>query len=175
VVSQGTTVVLRLLASFHVDELGCEYQRSDLVDAVPPPEDLPEQSSSVHRDTFDVRALGLGPTDGVYWRTPHRFWARARGPLPTEPFLGECVLAYLSDVGTGLAKLPDPLTGHGPSLDHAVWFHRTPDVEDWVFVDLTPVSASGARGFSTGTMQDRAGNLVATIAQEQLARDLAPR
>lgn len=178
VARQEGAVVLRLLASFHVEERGQEYQTPDLpdvVDVVPPPEDLIEQSTSVHREVFDVRALGLGPAGGAYWRTPHRFWARARGPLPPEPFLSECVLAYLSDVGTGLAKLPDTSTGHGPSLDHAVWFHREPDVNDWVFVDLTPVSTSRARGLCTGTVQDRAGHLIATIAQEQLARDFSPR
>ena len=81
------------------------------------------------------------------------------------------MLTYLSDIGTGLEKLP-PTDPHwwGPSLDHTVWFHHPARMDDWVLVDLVPVAAAGARGFYTGTVHDRSGRLLATIAQEHVMR-----
>jgi acyl-CoA thioesterase-2 len=58
----------------------------------------------------------------------------------------------------------------GPSLDHAVWFHHPARLDDWVLVDLLPGASAGARGFYTGTVHDRDGRLVATIAQEHVMR-----
>jgi acyl-CoA thioesterase-2 len=72
-------------------------------------------------------------------------------------------------VGTGLEKVErDPWWG--PSLDHAVWFHHTARLDDWVLVDLVPGAAAGARGFYTGMVYDRDGRLLATIAQEHVMR-----
>ena len=43
-------------------------------------------------------------------------------------------------------------------------------MDDWVLVDLVPGAAAGARGFYTGTVHDRDGRLLATIAQEHVMR-----
>ena len=96
--------------------------------------------------------------------------------LPDDHLLHACVLAYLSDIGTGLAKLPphDP-PWWGPSLDHAVWFHHPGRMDEWVLVDLVPMAAAGGRGFYTGTVHDRDGRLLATIAQEHVMRAQVPR
>ena len=80
------------------------------------------------------------------------------------------MLTYLSDVGTGLEKLMLEEPWWGPSLDHAVWFHHPARMDDWVLVDLVPGAAAGARGFYTGTVHDRQGRLLATIAQEHVMR-----
>jgi acyl-CoA thioesterase-2 len=95
--------------------------------------------------------------------------------LPDDHQVHACVLTYLSDVGTGLAKLPTEPVWAGPSLDHAVWFHHPPRMDEWVLVDLVPLAAAGARGFYTGTVHDGDGRLLATIAQEHVMRDNAPR
>jgi acyl-CoA thioesterase II len=57
-------------------------------------------------------------------------WFRATGPLPDDPALQKCVLAYASD----MLLLDTSLYPHGrslfdrdlqvASLDHALWFHR---------------------------------------------------
>ena len=82
------------------------------------------------------------------------------------------MLTYLSDIGTGLAKLPDDRPVGGPSLDHAVWFHRPARMDDWVLVELVPAAQAGGRGFYTGTVHDRDGRLLATIAQEHVSREM---
>ena len=170
---QDGKVIMSLLVSFHVDEDGHEFQTPSVVATVPPPEELPEPDATPnHRAIFDLRMLGVGPTRGAYGRSPHRYWARARAELPDDRLLHACVLTYLSDIGTGLAKLDDERPRGGPSLDHAVWFHRPARMDDWVLVDLVPAAAAGGRGFYTGTVHDRHGRLLATIAQEHVSRDM---
>ena len=98
---------------------------------------------------------------------PSILGAHAR-PLPDDRLIHECALTYLSDMGTGFMKVPTDEPMGGPSLDHAVWFHRPVRMDQWVLVDLEPVVASGARAFYTGAFYDPAGQLVASITQEHL-------
>jgi acyl-CoA thioesterase-2 len=56
------------------------------------------------------------------------------------------------------------------SLDHAMWFHRSLRMDDWLLYDMESPSASGARGFARAGVFARDGRLVATIAQEGLVR-----
>ena len=110
---------------------------------------------------FDARPIwGPGPRHPTRSGLSHRFWARTRTPLPDDRQLHACILTFLSDVGTGFMKLPppDPPLG-GPSLDHAVWFHRPVRMDEWVLVDLQPVVLSGARAYYTGSYYDRDGHL----------------
>jgi acyl-CoA thioesterase-2 len=180
VARQDGAAIFSMLASFHVDEPGREYQNPTMtVDTVAPwparsPDDLPEGPLVGHNTMFDLRSLAEGAPGDTFPRMSHRFWARTRGPLPDDRLLHSCVLTYLSDMSTGFAKLPaEGGAGEGPSLDHAVWFHRPARLDDWVLVDLEPIAAAGARGYYTGTVHDRAGVLVATIAQEHLLRGRA--
>jgi acyl-CoA thioesterase-2 len=173
VARQDGAAIFSMLASFHIDEPGREYQHAR-PESVRAPEDIPEGPLVGHNTMFDLRSLAEGRLYDSFPRMTHRFWARTRGPLPDDRLLHSCVLTYLSDMSTGFAKLPvEPGAGGGPSLDHAVWFHRPARLDDWVLVDLEPIAAGGARGYYTGTVHDRAGNLVATIAQEHLLRPRA--
>jgi acyl-CoA thioesterase-2 len=56
------------------------------------------------------------------------------------------------------------------SLDHAMWFHRPFDVNQWLLFSMHSPNASGARCLGQGSIFDRQGNLVATVVQEGLAR-----
>ena len=56
------------------------------------------------------------------------------------------------------------------SIDHAMWFHRTLRVDDWLLYDMQSPSASGARGFARAQVFARDGRLVASAAQEGLIR-----
>ncbi len=168
---QDGEVIMSLLVSFHVDEEGPEYQAAGLPPDVPPPEDVPPPRGWFpHQSVLDLRITGTGRPRHKWGGPPHQFWARARGPLPDDRLLHACVLTYLSDVGTGLEKVSLDEPWWGPSLDHAVWFHHPARLDDWVLVDLVPGAAAGARGFYTGTVHDREGRLVATIAQEHVMR-----
>ncbi len=56
------------------------------------------------------------------------------------------------------------------SLDHAMWFHRPFDVNQWLLFSMHSPNASGARCLGQGSIFDRQGNLVASVVQEGLAR-----
>ncbi|RAF60521.1 acyl-CoA thioesterase II, partial [Burkholderia multivorans] len=52
------------------------------------------------------------------------------------------------------------------SLDHAMWFHRPVDVDDWILYAQEAESLQSSRGLALGRFFDRSGRLVATVAQE---------
>jgi acyl-CoA thioesterase II len=87
------------------------------------------------------------------------------------------VLAYASD----MLLLDTALIPHGrtvfektvmaASLDHALWFHRPFQADDWLLYAQDSPNLSGARGFSRGLIFARDGRLVASVAQEGLLRE----
>jgi acyl-CoA thioesterase II len=108
------------------------------------------------------------PFPHSHW--PTRFWARSRVRLPDAPLLHACVLTYLSDIGTGLMALEQEDAAPGPSLDHALWFHRPTRLDDWVLVDMLPGTVAGGRGWYTGSVTTADGVLAASFVQESLYR-----
>ena len=58
------------------------------------------------------------------------------------------------------------------SLDHAMWFHRKFDVNNWLMYSMKSPNISGSRCLGKGYIYDREGLLVATVLQEGLARVL---
>ena len=56
------------------------------------------------------------------------------------------------------------------SLDHAMWFHRSFDVNEWLLFSMDSPNVSGARCLGKGSVFNRKGNLVAAVIQEGLAR-----
>ncbi|WP_166970035.1 acyl-CoA thioesterase [Brevibacterium atlanticum] len=52
------------------------------------------------------------------------------------------------------------------SLDHAMWFHRTANVDDWILYAQEAESLQSSRGLALGRFFDRSGRLLATVAQE---------
>ena len=58
------------------------------------------------------------------------------------------------------------------SLDHAMWFHRKFDVNEWLMYSMKSPNISSSRCLGKGYIYDREGLLVATVVQEGLARIL---
>ena len=56
------------------------------------------------------------------------------------------------------------------SLDHAMWFHRPMNMEEWHLYSQDSPNSSGARGFTRGNIYASDGSLVASVAQEGLIR-----
>jgi acyl-CoA thioesterase-2 len=189
-IQHGQTIFI-MSASFHIREEGLEHQIA--MPDVPGPEDLPvddEQGiallegapAGVRRYWERLRPIELRPVDLKSYfrrdeaRNNHAIWIRARTSIGDDPVLNSCVLAYASD----LTLLDTTLLAHGKSafdpglqvasLDHAMWFHRPFRMDDWLlYVEDSP-SAHGARGFNRGSLFDRKGVLVASVAQEGLVR-----
>src|SRR3546814_19351624 len=56
------------------------------------------------------------------------------------------------------------------SLNHSLWLHAQPDFSDWMLYSLDSPWAGGGRALCRGSIFDRAGKLVASVAQEGLLR-----
>jgi len=185
--SQEGEPIFTMVASFHVEEGDPEDDWQLPAPAgVPGPDELGDRPSAMSQWTtltaFDMRMVRQ-PTEGD-WPNIHPFWIRHSLPLPDDPALHACVLAFVSDmavVGAALAPGRKPRAGAAPqsgkhrghmgaSLDHAVWFHRPAPADDWVLFSVDPVSNAGARGLARGTMHTAGGSLVASVAQEALLR-----
>ena len=183
-----------MTASFQDDEDGFEHQAA--MPEVPQPEELLGEADLKERFMTEapehIRA---------YWQRPrpielrpvlldHYFsagkleprqniWVRTTGPVPAERHLQAAVLAYLSD----MTLLDTSLFAHGTSvldrslqvasLDHAMWFHRPPVLDDWLLYSQDSPSAFGGRGMTRGAIFTRNGTLIASVAQEGLIRKKA--
>jgi acyl-CoA thioesterase-2 len=160
---------------------------------VPPPEELPGEQEirervlpmmpdPVRRYYERERPIELRPVEFArYTSREHRdprfhVWIRATAPLPNDPAIHQCVLAYASD----MTLLDSTLIPHGrtvfeksiqaASLDHALWFHRPFRADDWLLYAQDAPNAEGALGLARGLIFARDGTLVASVAQEGLIR-----
>ena len=101
-------------------------------------------------------------------------WFKLRAATTLSPIMSDVLLAYLSDYHL----LATSLRPHGltyadlrmASIDHALWWHGRVDINDWLLYSIDSPHASGGRGFSRGTIFNRAGELIASVAQEGLLR-----
>jgi acyl-CoA thioesterase II len=164
---QDGEVIFSALASFHVDESGVDYQLPGLPADAGDPESMPEHERVGHNAIFDMRYAA--PGNGELWQAS-RMWVRPRRELPDDRVTRACALTYLSDMGWAFSSVPETDGIGGPSLDHAVWFHRSVTMNQWLLLDLEPVSVAGARGMYSGTIHERTGALAVSIAQEKLLR-----
>jgi acyl-CoA thioesterase II len=163
---QGGEVIFNMSASFQVPQTGPEYAVHEPTGA-----DQPDDSEDLEMPRlFSMEGRRPAqPYPETSW--PTRFWARTSVALPPEDhLLHSCVLTYLSDIGTGLSALPDDEASPGSSLDHAVWFHRRARLDDWVLMDMRPITVSGGRGWYTGSVTTVDGDLAASFVQETLFR-----
>jgi acyl-CoA thioesterase-2 len=184
--------IFTMAVSFHGDEPGLSHQA--IMPDVPKPEDLPSEAEikekalphmpePMRRYYERERPIELRPVEfsrylGVKSEdAKFHVWIRATGPLPDDPAIHQCVLAYASD----MTLLDTALVPHGrtlferafmaASLDHALWFHRPFRADDWLLYAQESPNLSGARGFSRGLLFARDGRLVASVAQEGLFRE----
>ncbi len=188
---QHGQAIFSMSASFQAEEPGFDHAMP--MPSVPRPEALPPESEmrkgELARMPAPVRAyyererpIELRPVEYTRYTTREpmepRFnlWIRATGRLPDDPAIHQAVLAYASD----MTLLDSSLAAHGrtvfersiqaASLDHALWFHRPFRADDWMLYAQDSPSASGARGFSRGSIHTADGRLVASVAQEGLIR-----
>jgi acyl-CoA thioesterase II len=185
---QGEGTILSMTSSFQVDQPGIDFEER-APSRVPDPEDIPsaqEHLAAVDHpiarfwteSAFDLRHVG-----GTVYLHPDRertgrqmVWMRTRGAVPGDQLLHRALLAYACD-----QVMLEPILRHAglswssrglsiASLDHAMWWHRDVRVDDWLlFVQNSP-SGPGGRGLGAARVFDRAGTLVASVAQEGMVR-----
>jgi acyl-CoA thioesterase-2 len=197
---QHGRIIFSMIASFQIDEPGFDHAAA--MPEVPPPEALASSAELGRRWLAEVgeqavdpriaawltraRPIEVRPVDAENPLFPARrppsyaFWFRAGARLPDDPRIHRCLLAYATDH----VLLTVALRPHGrswilhdtlmASLDHALWFHRPARFDEWLLYTTDSPSAQSSRGLARGQIFDRAGRLVASVAQEGLMRDLKP-
>lgn len=183
--------ILTCCASFQVAESGLEHQFE--MKAVPAPESLkteqqlgellaPRVSEALRFLLTRDRPVEFRPLDPVDPLNPQpraprsQDWVRVRGPLPDDPVLHRCLLAYASDfsfLGTSLVPHGVKFWDAGlrvASLDHAIWFHRDFRMDEWLLYDKDSPSAAAGRGLNRGSFYNADGQMIASCAQEGLIR-----
>ena len=191
--SQGGKTAFEMIASFTIDAVGETIEAAAPVDfdELPSPESLPTYHElmsaqdplpfsadwALREHGVDVRVVNApwspnGPSvdDGI------RMWIRADGKVPDDPHLHGAMLAYQSDESIADNVLvPFGLTWSSPgmffvSLDHAMWFHRPIDMNQWHFVEQRSVTAGHGRGVASGYVWSQDRQLIASFTQEALMR-----
>jgi acyl-CoA thioesterase-2 len=169
--------IFNLAASFQVEISGFEHQET--MPDVPPPAVIPDQTNdNGWRRDIEMRWVG-----GERWTEEptkaapeQNVWVRALSPLPDDVAIQQAALAYASDMSLlSTAMRPHAVNWRTPgfqsaSLDHAIWFHRRSNFNDWHLYAQRSPSASGARGFNLGEIFNADGRLIASTAQEGLMR-----
>ncbi|MEY4424977.1 MAG: hypothetical protein RJB56_604 [Actinomycetota bacterium] len=181
--------IFSMIASFQEIDPGLEHQDDFPLD-IPAPETLPSAAELIGDNPhpvaqywakarpFDMRHVG----SPIYFSVKgepvahQAVWIRALGVMPADSQLHTAALAYASDYSIlesiyrrhGIAWSHPGLKS--ASLDHAMWFHREPRVDEWMLYVQESPSASGGRGLSLGRIFSQDGQLLATVAQEGMVR-----
>ncbi|KAL3829660.1 hypothetical protein ACJIZ3_018462 [Penstemon smallii] len=197
---QKGNVVFTLMASFQKDEEGFIHQVATMP-YVPIPEELLSMEELRERRIMDPRLPRtyrnkVASAKFIPWpidvrfcepntstnqtKSPPsiRYWFRAKGTLSDDQDLHRCVAAYASD----LIFLQISLNPHrekglkssSVSVDHSMWFHRHFRADDWLLYEIYSPNAHSARGFVSGQMFTREGELVVSLTQEGLLRRARP-
>ncbi|MHB0790111.1 acyl-CoA thioesterase [Bradyrhizobium sp. 5.13L] len=186
---QGGNAILSVIVSFHAEEQGT-FEHHDKMPDVPPPEELTVQELSnrpIFRETsefirryyaIELRAVEIDRSGD--WKIEDgrsHIWIKIIAKLPDDPSLHLCALAYASDY----SLLDAVMARHSPtpfdkrmmraSLDHAMWFHRSFHVDDWLLYAHDSPSAQGGRGLARGLIFRSDGKMVASVAQEGSVRE----
>lgn len=181
--SQDGEVLMEGLASFTAGVAGVAYQNT--MPDVPGPESLVpiEEELAPYAEEFggwwvaerpfDVRYVDPPPRIAMDRAEPagpvSRIWLRARGSIPADPVVNSCVVTLLSaltPLEAALGPMRKSQLDVSALLDHTVWFHRHADFSDWLFYEQNSPSGIAGRALATGTIYNRAGDLVCTAGEE---------
>ena len=195
-VQHGEEILVATASFVKPEQPGLEHQVRAPV--VPPPAAcmsweawagprLAEMSEKTRAQYLRERPIEIRPVDPIDARDPGKaepaqsFWLRAPaqpGQLGDDPRLHQALATYASD-HTLLSAVLRP---HGvtfmsrgvmaASVDHTIWFHRPFRMDQWLLYAQTAPIAFAGRGLALGHFFDEEGNLVASMAQEGVVRQL---
>jgi acyl-CoA thioesterase II len=189
--------IFNLAASFQVPETGYEHQSE--MPAAPSwtevEDDFERQKAQLQhlppemREWLDrprpieMRSVGGRMDMKPQVREPvQQVWFRAKDSIGSDPHMHQVILAYASDMSLlSTALRPHAISWQTPgfqsaSLDHAMWFHRPTDFNEWHLFHQEAPSASGGRGLNIGYIYRASdGVLVASCIQEGLMRMRPPK
>jgi acyl-CoA thioesterase-2 len=190
---QNGKAIFNMAASFQLKEKGVDHQitmpnvltpdllLTDLQQAVSLKNLEPNRYDKLiksHPQVFEFRPV----EKATYLQTRNSIpeshvWFKTKEKISSSISLQQQLLAFASDYSLLLtATLPhrEQLSKNKTyyaSLDHALWFHREFKIDEWLLYVMQSPSASNARGFTRGSVFNKQGSLIASVAQEGLIRN----
>ena len=186
---QNGTLLATALVSYLSAGHGLEHNSA--APDVPEPDTLPTIDDLLvgYEEVVPGFANAMRPIEWRYTNDPawvmrdkgdrldrNRVWMTASGEMPDDPVLHTAAMVYSSDT----TVLDSIITTHGLSwgwdrifavtVNHSVWFHRQVDFSDWVLYSTASPVAAESRGLGMGHFFNRAGEVVATVAQEGIVK-----
>ena len=186
---QNGTLLATALVSYLSAGHGLEHNSA--APDVPEPDTLPTIDDLLvgYEEVVPGFANAMRPIEWRYTNDPawvmrdkgdrldrNRVWMTASGEMPDDPVLHTASMVYSSDT----TVLDSIITTHGLSwgwdrifavtVNHSVWFHRQVDFSDWVLYSTASPVAAESRGLGMGHFFNRAGEVVATVAQEGIVK-----
>ncbi|GGI71156.1 acyl-CoA thioesterase II [Polymorphobacter multimanifer] len=185
--------IFNMAASFQTEEAGLSHASS--MPAAPAPETLlneaeltlrhAEQTPEPYRSMWLARERPIEFKPAVVFDVFNPIaappfsqnWCRLAAPLADiDPALARALFAYASDMTMlDICLQPHAVAWTNPrlqaaSLDHAIWFYATPNMNDWLLFDGDSPVAGGGRGLNRALVYGADGTLVAAVQQEGLIR-----
>tara|TARA_A200000159_G_scaffold142872_4_gene146669 strand:+ start:2564 stop:3430 length:867 start_codon:yes stop_codon:yes gene_type:complete len=184
--------IFYMTASFQQPEEGMQHQYAQMPD-VPAPEEVEPDIRMYERNYENIgrrmrealsyhRPIDIRTVDAVRSFTskndkPERYtWLRANEDLGDSQAMHQAALAYASDyhfLSTSLQPHGVQITDRNlaiATIDHAMWFHRPINLNDWLLYSMESPASGGARGLVRGQLFNQQGELVASTMQEGLMR-----
>ena len=186
--------IFNIALSFQSEEESFEHQLPTMPD-VPGPEGLEPEIERIRRISHILpqhiqeklkteRPIEMRVVETPDFLNPEpmqpirHIWLKACDTLPDDLRIHKYLLAYVSDFSfVSTALNPHSISFWDPkmmvaSIDHAMWFHRSFRMDDWLLYSIESPTATGARGLARGQIFSRDGQLVASTMQEGLFRSL---
>ncbi|MDF2177542.1 acyl-CoA thioesterase II [Aliiglaciecola sp. CAU 1673] len=192
---QGGKTIFYMTASFQHAEQGLEHQYAPMP-TVPKPESLSADiafyenildklpanmvEKLAYHKPIDMRTVqAINPMAPQKSEPRRDVWMRASQPLGDDLKMHQSCLTYASDY----YFLVTALQPHGMSLmekglrmatiDHAMWFHRPFNFDDWLLYSMESPFCGNARALVRGQIFNQKGELVASTMQEGMIRKFA--
>ncbi|MCT1558461.1 acyl-CoA thioesterase II [Helcobacillus massiliensis] len=185
---QHEKTILAMTASFQEEQDGLEH--AEPMPEAPDPETLPTTADHLRdidhpvaqywatQRPIDIRhverPIYLAPDESG--RSQQMVWMKVLAPVEADQLTHDAILSFASDYTPfepilrrqGLAWTTPGI--RAATINHAIWWHSRPDVNEWMlFVQRSP-SAAGGRGLTEGLLYRRSGELIATVTQEGMIR-----
>ena len=181
VARQRGEAIFNTSISYHVEEEGMSHSLG-MPDVISPEEAIrlnAERDGLLPHSLLDLFGV---ERERITERLPEaqepvsQSWYRVIGPFEGCLRTQQAALAMISDFSlysTAFSAFPYERPEKvfvGASLDHAIWFHDIPKIDEWVLYDTYSPWSGGARGYNRGSLWSRDGKLIASTAQEGLMR-----
>lgn len=185
--------IFNMAASFQTQEKGLEHEAP--CPAAPDPETLENEGQltlkHAERTPEPWRTMWLSRDRPIEFRPVQpsdpfkpvaspplsQHWCRLAAPLDdVSPAMARVLFAYASDMTMlDICLQPHAISWtdpqlQGASLDHAIWFYGTPDMNKWLLFDGDSPVSGGGRGLNRALVHAVDGGLVAAVQQEGLIR-----